>query len=112
MPFINVKTNVDAQSSKELLKSQLGEAITAIPGKSEGWLMVQLEDKLDMWFKGSDKPCIMFEVSIFGNASDSAYDDLTKRICSVAEKTLSISPDRVYVKYAEVEHWGYNNFNF
>ncbi|MGN1122906.1 MAG: phenylpyruvate tautomerase MIF-related protein [Eubacterium sp.] len=112
MPFINVKTNVDAQSSKELLKSQLGEAITAIPGKSESWLMVQLEDKLDMWFKGSDEPCIMFEVSIFGNASDNAYDDLTKRICSVAEKTLSISPDRVYVKYAEVEHWGYNNFNF
>lgn len=112
MPFINVKTNTDAQATKELLKSQLGEAITAIPGKSEGWLMIQLEDKLDMWFKGSDAPCVMFEVAIFGNASDSAYDELTKRICSVAEKTLSINPDRVYVKYTEIDHWGYNNFNF
>ncbi|MGN1328245.1 MAG: phenylpyruvate tautomerase MIF-related protein [Eubacterium sp.] len=111
MPFIQVKTN-QRISSKEELKAELGNAITAIPGKSEGWLMVELQDKLDMYFKGSDEPCAMFEVAIFGKASESAYDNLTRLLCSASEKYLGVSPDRTYVKYSEIDNWGYNNFNF
>ena len=55
MPFINVMTNSEIKD-KNALKSELGNAITAIPGKSEAWLMVKLEDKADMYFKGSDEP--------------------------------------------------------
>lgn len=112
MPFINVRTNNNLSDSKEIIKSELGKAITAIPGKSEGWLMVEISDNLDMYFKGTDEPCAMFEVAIFGKASDNAYDDLTRRLCFVSEKYLGVSPDRTYVKYTEIEHWGYNNFNF
>lgn len=44
MPFINVKTNSNVTKEKaENIKSALGTAITAIPGKSEGWLMVGIE---------------------------------------------------------------------
>lgn len=109
MPFIEVKTN---QTIDKAVKSELGNAITAIPGKSEAWLMVSLEENKDMCFKGSDGPCAMFDVSIFGSASDSAYDDLTKRLCNISQKYLGVSPDRTYVKYTEISHWGYNNFNF
>lgn len=111
MPFIEVKTN-QTIADKAALKSALGEAITAIPGKSEAWLMVELEDKKDMYFKGSDKPCAMFEIAVFGKASDDAYDDLTNRICDISEKMLNVSADRTYVKYNEIEHWGFNRFNF
>ena len=41
MPFINVMTNSEIKD-KNALKSELGNAITAIPGKSEAWLMVSL----------------------------------------------------------------------
>lgn len=109
MPFIEVKTN---QNIDKAIKSELGNAITAIPGKSEAWLMVSLEGNKDMYFKGSNEPCAMFDVSIFGSAGDSAYDDLTKRLCAISEKYLGVSPDRTYVKYTEISHWGYNNFNF
>lgn len=111
MPFIEVKTNQPV-SSKEDLKAELGKAITAIPGKSEGWLMVEIQDKLDMYFKGSDEPCAMFEVAIFGKASDDAFENLTRLLCSVSEKYLNVPSDRTYVKYSEVDKWGYNNFNF
>lgn len=111
MPFIEVKTN-QTITDKTALKSALGEAITAIPGKSEAWLMVELEGEKDMYFKGSDAPCAMFEIAIFGKASDEAYDDLTKRICEISETLLDVSADRTYVKYSEIEHWGFNNFNF
>lgn len=111
MPFIEVKTNQPV-SSKVDLKAELGKAITAIPGKSEGWLMVEIQDKLDMYFKGSDEPCAMFEVAIFGKASDDAFENLTRLLCSVSEKYLNVPSDRTYVKYSEVDKWGYNNFNF
>lgn len=112
MPYISVKTNKDISALKEELKTQMGQAITAVPGKNEAWLMVEIQDKLDLYFKGSDAPCVMFDVSIFGSASDSAYNELTKILCSVSNDLLGISGDRTYVKYAEVDHWGYNSFNF
>ena len=113
MPYINVKTNSPlVNAAKEEIKAELGQAITAIPGKSEGWLMVNIDNSGDMWFKGDGSPCAMFEVSIYGAASDSAYDELTKRLCAISQKYLSVSPDRTYVKYSEIDHWGYNNFNF
>ena len=111
MPFINVMTNSEIKD-KESLKSELGKAIEAIPGKSEAWLMVKMEDRADMYFKGSAEPCAMFEVAIFGKSSDSAFDDLTKRICKVSEEQLGVQSDRTYVKYNEIDRWGYNNFNF
>ena len=40
MPFIEVKTTEDLSAVAAELKSALGDAITAIPGKSESWLMV------------------------------------------------------------------------
>lgn len=42
MPFIEVKTTEDLSAVAAELKSALGDAITAIPGKSESWLMVNL----------------------------------------------------------------------
>ena len=113
MPFINVKTNVPvAQDKKESIKSALGKAITAIPGKSEGWLMVGIEPEYDLWFKGSDAPAAMVEVSVFGSASASAYNALTAKVTEILGSDLGISPDRVYVKYFETSNWGWNGSNF
>lgn len=113
MPFINVKTNSKLVSqTKEEIKSELGKAIEAIPGKTEAWLMVNIDQPSAMYFKGSGEDCAMFEVSIFGKADSSAYDELTKRICAVSEKYLGVSASRTYVKYVETERWGWNNMNF
>ena len=76
MPFINVKTNSNVTKEKaENIKSALGTAITAIPGKSEGWLMVGIEGDYTLYFKGSDELAAMVEVQIYGNPSDSAMSE-------------------------------------
>ena len=72
MPFIEVKTTEDLSAVAAELKSALGDAITAIPGKSESWLMVNLVGEQKMYFQGSDAPCALFSVSIFGTATDDA----------------------------------------
>ena len=113
MPFINVKTNSEKVNEvKEQLKAELGDAICAIPCKSEAWLMVEIDENKDMWFKGDSSPCAMFEVSLFGAASDRAYDDLTRTLCTLSERYLEVPTDRTYVKYSEIKHWGWNNINF
>lgn len=113
MPFINVKvTETICDSKAEQIKSQLGKAIEKIPGKSEAYLMVSLEPDCKLYFKGSDEPCAFAEVKILGKSTKNAYQSLTQEICSILENELNISQDRTYVKFEEVEYWGYNGFMF
>jgi phenylpyruvate tautomerase PptA (4-oxalocrotonate tautomerase family) len=113
MPFINVKTNTPVAHDKmQTIKSALGQAITAIPGKSESWLMVGIEPDYALWFKGSDSPAAMVEVSVYGSASPSAYSKLTAQVTDILGSSLGISPDRIYVKYFETQNWGWNGSNF
>jgi phenylpyruvate tautomerase PptA (4-oxalocrotonate tautomerase family) len=45
MPFINVKISEKLSDTQvDNIKSRLGEAISLIPGKSEAWLMVNIQD--------------------------------------------------------------------
>lgn len=114
MPFINSKVSVSlTDKQKEELKTELGKAITLIPGKSESWLMLGFEDNYSLYFKGEAFEKIAFiEVKIFGNTTSDAYDKLTAAICDIFNKVVGVDMDKIYVKYEEVSHWGYNGFNF
>lgn len=114
MPYMHVRTNVRAtEEQKTALKTALGSAVTLLPGKTEQWLMVDVEDKATLFLAGrGDRPLAMVEVELFGRSAPSAYDALTAGICRILEETLSVPGDGVYVKYAEVEHWGYDGSNF
>ncbi len=113
MPYINVKTNTAVSKDAETaIKSGLGQAITAIPGKSEGWLMVAIEPEQILYFKGDDSPAAMVEVSIYGNASSNALSTLTSHITGILTDNLGISSDRIYVSYMSTDNWGWNGSNF
>lgn len=113
MPFINVRTNVAVPADRETaIKSALGQAVTAIPGKSEAWLMVGIEPEYTLYFKGTNEPAAMVEVSIYGSASSSSLNALTGKITDVLSKQLSVEPSRIYVKYAQTPDWGWNGSNF
>ena len=113
MPFINTKTTAEISEEQELsLKEKLGSAISLI-GKSESWLMVNFEDNCRLYFKGNNSEDIAYvEVALFGKASDSQYDALTAEITKIISETIGVDSSRVYVKYEEVDHWGWNGFNF
>ncbi len=112
MPLITAKTSVEITKEKEvILKEKFGEAISLI-GKSEGWLMIDFQDRKSLWFKGTDEDCGIIEVDLFGKASDAAYDALTEKITEIVCSELPIDKSRLYVKYNEIDHWGYSGFNF
>lgn len=114
MPYIEAKLTCKLSDEKiNQLKSGFGKAIECIPGKSEGWLMVNIEDDKKMFFKGDASMDTAFiSVSIFGKAASSDYEKLTIEICSLISSVTGISPDRTYVTYSEFDKWGWNNMNF
>ncbi|MFT4106631.1 MAG: phenylpyruvate tautomerase MIF-related protein [Lacrimispora sp.] len=114
MPYINSKVNVAlSEEEKEILKTKLGDAISLIPGKTESWLMLGFEEECSLYFKGKNNTKIAFiEVKIFGCASKRDYDLLTTEISRIYREVLGISQDKIYIKYEEAEHWGWNGTNF
>lgn len=114
MPYIEAKVSCKLTEEKVIsLKEAFGKAIELIPGKNEGWLMVNIEDGKNMFFKGNrDSDTAHISVSIFGKASSKAYDDLTNELCSLVSEIIGISPDRTYITYSEYDKWGWNNMNF
>lgn len=113
MPYIHVKTSLSVDERLQTkVQQELGQAIGLLPGKSEQWLMVQFSQEQTLWMAGSDEPAAMVEVSIYGGAPQDAYDQLTERITNILYDYLDLEPQRVYVKYAECEVWGWNGANF
>lgn len=114
MPCIQTRVNVRITKDKEeIIKDKLGKAIELIPGKSENWLMLSFEDECNLYFKGDNKQKIAFvEVKIFGKAENTAYDKLTSAITEILNEELDIDPSWIYIKYEEVDHWGWNGSNF
>ncbi len=114
MPYIKTTTSVKlSDEKKDSLKKKLGQAIALIPGKSEAWLMLSFEDGAYMSFKGdSSRDYAFADVSLFGSASDAAYERLTEAICEILSEELGIGLSDVYVKYEEACHWGWNGSNF
>lgn len=114
MPYINTKVNMTLEKEKEIrIKERFGKAIALIPGKSEDWLMLSFEDNCSLYFRGdSEKKIAYLEVKIFGSAPDSAHDLLTAELTKILNEELGIEPQQIYIKYEEVEYWGYNGRNF
>ena len=114
MPFIETKTTVKMTAEQEnTLKNEYGKAIELIAGMTEEWLMLNFESDCHMAFRGTTSPDMaIVDVQLLGKAKDSEYDKLTERICEIVNNVLSVPRNRIYVKYSEFDHWGYNGINF
>lgn len=113
MPYIETKTNVTISKEQEVaLKTAFGKAIGIIPGKTETWLMLGFSESERMWFAGDDAPCVILEVKLLGSTTDDVYDALSAELTSIVSEQLSVPPSRVYIKYEEISHWGWNGKNF
>lgn len=114
MPFIESKVTVSlSESEKEFLKTELGKIVEEIPGKSENYLMLGFEDNYNLYFKGKKLDYGAFiEVKLFGSVAEDYLKLVTSEICKLYSKKLNIPPKSIYVKFEEVDNWGWNGVNF
>ncbi|MFA5562024.1 MAG: phenylpyruvate tautomerase MIF-related protein [Eubacteriales bacterium] len=114
MPYIQTLVNIPLPVEKERrLKALFGQAIAIFPGKTERWLMLHFAPEQTLYFAGTDEaPTAYLEVSLLGQTTREACEAFTARVCAILKDELQIPPDRVYIKYHEAVHWGYNGTNF
>ena len=114
MPFIHSKVNVKTTADQQQeIKTRLGRAISILPGKSESWLMVNLEDEQKMYFRGDDsEPLAFISVNCYGSADENAFRKMTAELTKIYGDVLGIKPDNMYIKYDASMYWGWNGSNF
>lgn len=113
MPYIETTANIAIPSVKEkAIKERMGKAIELIPGKSERWLMLSFRGGASMYFQGSDAPCAICHVKLFGAGTEDAYSKLTAALSDILREELSLDASRIYVTYEEIGTWGWNGGNF
>lgn len=112
MPFIDSKFTVPvSEDKKETIKTELGRLVSLL-NKPESFLMVGMEDNYTLYMGGNrlEKGAYV-AVSLFGNASSQAYEQLTGEICKLYERELGIPSDKIYVTYQGIKDWGWNGRN-
>lgn len=114
MPFIHISTSKKIEDAdQEKLMKEFGKEISILKGKTEKWLMVKISDEQAMCFQGDSKtPCVMIEVSIYGRFQNQEYQKLTEALTDTVLRITEIPAERIFVKYIETDHWGWNSSNF
>ena len=112
MPFINTKTTVTlSNSKKEALTAEISNITRECLGKGENWIMTGYEDNASLSFRKSTEDIAYVEVKTFGTPSPTGASQMTAKLCSLFERELSISPDRIYIAYFPTDKWGWNGNN-
>lgn len=111
MPYIRTSTNIKIENDKlNTLKSKYGNAIRLM-GKSEDWLMLEFNDNVNMYFKGSNEDAVAFvDVKVLGNVNNS--NEMTKELTNIISSELGIIPSKIYIAYQGYSDWGFNGNNF
>lgn len=107
MPFIDVKASCEITGEQEQrLKTGLGEAISLIPGKSEGSLMLRFTGECRMWFGGEqDGPIVMADMAIYGTAAPGSFSAFGDRAVSLIKEVLGAK--QVYIRLAQTTDWAW-----
>lgn len=111
MPTIQIKSAINISDDvKELIKVDLGKAIEAIPGKSEGWLMVLFGHCQDLYFRGEkNNQAALVEVGIKGSAAKENFAKLGELITQSLTKHTDLEADGIYISFTEFENYMWNS---
>ena len=110
MPLLNISTNKKIQN-EEMLLSKSSDFIASLLKKPENFVMVKLNDSLQMYFSGSNEPCCFIEIKSIGSLKTSK---MSKPVCEFFSNELEISIERIYIYFQNVDPsmWTWNNRTF
>lgn len=114
MPLLKLETtvNLSGQSRTDLLR-KLSRIVAETIGKPEEYVMVTVSHS-DILMSGQPGDAAFVDLRSIGGLSDDTNRKLTERICDLLQESLTISPDRVYTTFTDVQasHWGWNGATF
>lgn len=114
MPLLRIQTNcaLDADLQREL-PQRASQAVARLLGKPERYVMVTVEHNPAMLFAGSDAPLAYLELKSIGLPT-AKTGELSKGLCALVAQQLGVSPDRIYIEFANAAAnlWGWDGGTF
>lgn len=106
MPYMSMSTSKTlSKEQKDRLKSEFGRLVSLIPGKSEGVLMVAVNDGYTMYHKGEEADCIHLDIRLFGNAEASDKERFALELFKVLEAETGVLKDNTIINFLEFTNW-------
>lgn len=114
MPFLNVNTNLSLPHSEQ--QDWLAEAtafVAQLTGKSESYVMIQLQMGASISFAGSTDPCAFVELKSIG-LDETKTSKFARELCAFLEDSLKIPAERTFIEYTNAPRhmWGWNRKTF
>ncbi|MGR9045512.1 MAG: phenylpyruvate tautomerase MIF-related protein [Gammaproteobacteria bacterium] len=114
MPYLKLNTNIaiDKEQSPQLL-NRLSKLMAQETGKSERYVMVELEGGKAMSFGGGTDPLAYLECKSIGLTGAQAKS-ISKSVSQLLEKELRLAPERIYIEFSDcpAHFWGWNGSTF
>ena len=110
MPLLNISTNKEIKNEQMLL-SKSSDFISSLLNKPENYVMIKLNDSVEMYFSGSNEPCCFIEIKSIGSLEPSK---MSKSICEFFSNELELPIDRIYIYFQNVDSsmWAWKNKTF
>ncbi len=107
MPFIDIRTTRTVPAAKsEALKSRIGGIIDIIPEKSEAVLMIDINDKCNLFFGGKRQECCYMAVNLHHEAPMENKKELIEKLFVIVASELEIEQDNIFITISEFPYWG------
>ncbi len=114
MPYLKVQSNqaFAGNQTKDFIK-EASALVAEKLGKPERYVMVAVEPTTPMLFAGTDEPALFMELKSIG-LSESQTPAISAALCELAQTTLGIPQERVYIEFADAPRkmWGWNGATF
>tara|TARA_Y100000589_G_scaffold301631_1_gene312630 strand:- start:990 stop:1325 length:336 start_codon:yes stop_codon:yes gene_type:complete len=110
LPLLNISTNKKIKN-EQILLAKSSDFISSLIKKPENFLMIKLNDDLQMYFAGTDQPCCFIELKSIGSIVPAL---ISKPICEFFSTELEISTKRIYIFFQDVDShmWAWNSKTF
>ena len=113
MPLIKLEvSNVSDEQCNDLLPA-LSEMLAEITGKPEKYVMATVS-KMTSLMAGESGPAAFADIRGIGGWTPAVNKKVSQALCALLKANLQISPDRVYMTFADVPaaNWGFNGGTF
>lgn len=112
MPLLQINTNVSVDDTHKLA-SEASALVADMLGKPESYVMVMVKPDQTLVFAGTNDGAAHLKLKSLG-LPESKTGEYSKKLCSLMEEKLGISPGRVYIEFAGPPRhmWGWDNQTF
>lgn len=114
MPYLKVETNQSLDDDqKAILLREASTLIARELNKPESMIMIALHPGVAMAFGGTDGPVAYLELKSIGLPGEKTKA-LSKVLCTLVETHLRIPPERIYIKFMDIQRsmWGWRGDTF